>query len=70
MMIYYVISAVTLAGLFILFLVLGKTLNNVINQLLKLEYMLQKELEFRQEEKEITRLIDEKMKSDQERANR
>ena len=58
---YYILSGITLFGLFVLFLVLSKTMNSIINQLLKLEYMFQKEFEFRKEEKEIKRMIQEKL---------
>lgn len=53
----YIISGSTLLGLFILFLVISKTVNNILSQLLKLEYMLEKEYEFREEESQIKRLI-------------
>ena len=58
---YYILSSITLFGLFVLFLVLSKTMNGIINQLSKLEYMFQKEFEFRREEKEIKRMIQEKL---------
>ncbi len=58
MMPYYILSGITLFGLFILFLVMSKTLNGVINQLLKIEYMLQKESEYKREEKEIQLMIE------------
>lgn len=61
MLAYYVISGVTLFGIFVLFLVVSKSMNSIINQLLKLEYMFQKEFEFRKEEKEIKRMIQEKL---------
>ena len=61
MLAYYIISGVTLFGIFVLFLVVSKSMNSIINQLLKLEYMFQKELEFRKEEKEIKRMIQEKL---------
>ena len=58
---YYIISGVTLFCIFVLFLVVSKSMNGIINQLLKLEYMFQKEFEFRKEEKEIKRMIQEKL---------
>jgi cell division protein FtsX len=54
---YFILSGLTLFGLFILFLVMSKTMNNIVNQLLKIEYALQKEVEFKKEEKEIKRII-------------
>ena len=59
---YYILSGITLFGLFVLFLVLSKTLNGIINQILKIEYMLQKECEYKKEEKEIRRMIAENIK--------
>ena len=59
-MIHIIISGFTLIALFILFVVLSKTLNNIISQLNKLEYMLQKEYDFKLEEKEVHRLFEEK----------
>lgn len=53
----YFLSFITLLLLFILFLVLSKTLNSVVNHLVTIEYMLQKELEYKQEEKEIKKLL-------------
>lgn len=63
---YYILSGVTIFGLFVLFLVLSKTLNGIINQLLKLEYMLQKECEFKKEEKEIQRMMRERLSEGEE----
>ena len=51
----------TLFGLFVLFLVLSKTLNSVGSQLLKIEFMLQKECEFKKEEQEIQHMIAENL---------
>ena len=58
---YYILSGITLFGLFVLFLVVSKTMNTIINHLIKLEYMFQKEFEFRKEEKEIKRMIQERL---------
>ena len=46
----------TFFALFVLFLVISKTLNAIINQLVKIEYIANKELEYRREEQHI-RLI-------------
>jgi len=59
MIFYYIISGITFFLLFVFFLVISKTLNGIINQLLKLEYILQKELEFGKEEREVKRLLEE-----------
>lgn len=61
---YYILSGITLFGLFVLFLVLSKTLNGIINQFLKMEYMLQKEYEYKREEKEIRRMIEENIRKE------
>jgi len=58
---YYILSGITLFGFFVLFLVVSKTMNTIINHLIKLEYMFQKEFEFRKEEKEIKRMIQERL---------
>ena len=49
----YILSGLTLFGMFVLFLVLSRTLNSVVNQLLRLEYLVQKEYEFKKEEHDI-----------------
>ncbi|MFW5774830.1 MAG: hypothetical protein ACOCW2_00955 [Chitinivibrionales bacterium] len=54
---YYVISAGTLFGMFILFLVLSKTLNNIINQLSKMEYLVQSEYDYQKELEEIKEML-------------
>ncbi len=55
----YIISGIMLLCLFILFLVLSNILNNIINQLLKLEYMFQKEYEFKKERRETLEMLNE-----------
>ena len=59
MMIHYFIAAGALFGIFILFLVLSKTLNNVLNQFAKLQYLLQKEYDLKKERIAIARLLEE-----------
>jgi hypothetical protein len=58
---HFFIAGATFACLFILFLVISKTMNNMINQLTKLEYLIQKEFEFRKETAEIHEMLEEKM---------
>lgn len=60
----YIFSGCTLAFMFILFLVLANSINNIINLILKIEYLLLREVEYRKEEKEIARVLTEK--TDQE----
>ena len=59
----------TFAGIFILFLVLSKALNNSVNQLVKITKLLQKEFDLKKERFAIAALMDEeknKPDSDQE----
>jgi hypothetical protein len=56
-------------GIFTLFLVLSKTLNNTINHIVKISYLLQKEFDLKKERLVIAQLLEEeKIKSDQEKA--
>jgi len=57
MMIHYVIALGALSGIFALFLVLSKTLNNVLNQFAKLQYLLQKEYDLKKERIAIAKLM-------------
>ena len=61
---HLILAGVAFLGMFIFFLVLSKTLNNIINQLMKLEYLLQKELELQKETLTIKRIMDENKKSE------
>lgn len=65
MIIHYIIAAGAFFGIFILFLVLSKTLNNVINQFAKLQYLLQKEYDLKKERIAITKLLKEQKENDQ-----
>ena len=49
MFVHYIIIGCTLLSLFVLFLVIGKTLNNTVNLLTKLEFLLEKDLEISRE---------------------
>ena len=55
----YLLGAGTLLLIFILFLVISRTLNNMINLLIKLEYSIQKEFDLKQEALEVRRLMEE-----------
>jgi hypothetical protein len=59
MILLYVLAACSFFGIFILFLVLSKTLNNITNNLVKLQYLLQKELDFKKEQLAIKKLMEE-----------
>ena len=54
-----IIGLSAFAGIFILFLVLGKTLNNTINHLVKITYLLQKEFDLKKERVAIAQLLEE-----------
>jgi hypothetical protein len=56
---FLAISLFTLICLFILFLVLSRTLNNTVNNLTKIEYLLTSAREFGSEREEIARIMDE-----------
>lgn len=51
------IAVVTLAVLFILFLVISKTMNSIVNMLYKFEYLVQKEYEVKQEAVEVKKVL-------------
>jgi len=59
MLLLYVLAGLTLFAIFVLFLVLSKTLNNIMNNLIKLQYLLQKELDFKKEQFAINTLMKE-----------
>jgi hypothetical protein len=59
MIILYIVAACSFFGIFVLFLVLSKTLNNIMNNCIKLQYLLQKELDFKKEQFAIKTLMEE-----------
>jgi len=56
---FLTISIAAIICLFILFLVLSRTLNNIINQLAKIEYLLTNAFEYGKERLEVERLLAE-----------
>lgn len=58
MVAHIVIAGGVFFGMFVLFLVLSRTMNNMVNLLTKLEYLLQKDLEYQKESVEIRRLLE------------
>lgn len=56
---HIVVATFTLFAIFVLFLVISRTLNNLINLLIKLEYLLQKEHDLKLEALEVRKLMDE-----------
>jgi hypothetical protein len=57
MILHYVIAGAACCGIFILFLVLSRTLNALVNHLVKLQYLLQKEYDLKKELLEINRVL-------------
>ena len=55
---YYLISGFVLLMLFLLFQVLSKTLNLVINYLLKIDFLLRTEYDYRREELDVQTILD------------
>jgi hypothetical protein len=55
---YYLISGFVLVALFVMFQVLSKTLNSIINYLLQIEFLLQTEYNYRKEELDVQRVLD------------
>lgn len=65
---HIIIASLTLFFLFIMFLVISRTMNNVLNLLVKLDYLLKKEQELKVEALEVRKLMDEQANtSDQKR---
>jgi|GEM_PF-2199918 hypothetical protein len=53
------IGIATFFGIFALFLVLGKSLNNTINHIVKITYLLQKEFDLKKERLVIAQMLEE-----------
>jgi sensor histidine kinase YesM len=64
---FYFIASFTLFGVFVLFLVASRTLNNCINLLIKLEYLMQKEHDLKLEALEVRKLMEEQMQSSEQK---
>jgi hypothetical protein len=62
---YIVLTSVTLFMIFILFLVVGRTMNSIINLLIKTEYLLQKENDLKTEALEVRRILSEQTNKSQ-----
>ena len=61
MLVHYILAIFTLFMIFILFLVISKTVNNLINMLIKLEYLLQKENDLKEEALEVRKIMEEQL---------
>ena len=59
MTLHFFIAGAACFGIFILFLVLSRTLNAIVNHLVKLQYLLQKEYDMKKELLEINQLLEE-----------
>ena len=62
-----IVGSLTIFMLFIMFLVISKTSNNIINLLIKMEYLLQKEFDLKKEALEVRRIMDEQVQEQDER---
>jgi hypothetical protein len=60
---HIILAIVTLFVIFILFLVISRTINNMINLLIKIHYLLEKELELKKEALEVRLILMENYKS-------
>ena len=49
---HLILAAITIIALFILFLIIARTANTIINSLGRLEYLIQKEYELKKERQE------------------
>ena len=65
MIAHYILVGCTLVFIFVMFLVISRTLNNMVNILVKLEYSLQKEFDLKQEALEVRRMMEEEFKREQ-----
>ena len=61
----YVLAAGAFLGMFVLFLVLSRTLNGIINNLTKLEYLLRKEMDLQKEVLTIRRMLLQETEEDE-----
>ena len=57
----YIISGILLFAVFILFLVVSKTMNGILNLLFKIEYLVTREHEYFQEGLEIRKIMLDKI---------
>ena len=56
---HYILVGITLTAVFIMFLVISRTLNNIINLLIKLQYLVQKDFDLKKEILEVDALMAE-----------
>lgn len=65
LMAHYFIAAFLIVGLFILFLVISKTLNGIVNYLIRIDFLINTEYEFRKEEIDVRRVLFESFMEDE-----
>ncbi len=63
---HLILAVTTLFVIFILFLVISRTINNMINLLIKIHYLMEKELELKKEALEVRLILMESSKSQKE----
>jgi hypothetical protein len=56
---HFILVGLALAAVFIMFLVLSRTLNNVINLLIKLQYLVQRDFDLKKEMVDVRNLMAE-----------
>lgn len=66
LMAHYFITTFLIVGLFILFLVLSKTLNGIVNYLIRIDFLINTEYEFRKEEMDVRRVLFESFMEEEE----
>ena len=59
MITHVILVGITLTAVFIMFLVISRTLNNIINLLIKLQYLVQKDFDLKKEIVEVRNLMAE-----------
>lgn len=59
MITHFILVGITLTAVFIMFLVISRTLNNIINLLIKLQYLVQKDFDLKKEIVEVRNLMAE-----------
>jgi len=65
---HFILVGMTLAAVFIMFLVISRTLNNVINLLIKLQYLVQKDYDLKKEMLDVRNLMAEDAAAEKELA--
>jgi len=66
MIMHFILVGMTLAAVFIMFLVISRTLNNIINLLIKLQYLLQRDYDLVKELSEVRTLMAEEAAEDKD----